>query len=139
MVLLSAKVPSLALTSTRTPAHQGIPEPLASRPAHRLAVPTHLPVCSLSLPSLGRPQAESTGGGAYTGSNAASSAPAKSTNVLPVKQYLSFKQINLQAVKTKATQFAEEIKTATVSRSVIRARVPTEDEADVVAARSRAD
>lgn len=53
------------------------------------------------------------GGSGYSGTPAPP--PAKPTGVLPVKEYLSFRQINLQAVKAKATQFAAEIKTATVS------------------------
>lgn len=57
------------------------------------------------------------GGSAYSSTPAA---PAqKSSNVLPVKQYLSFKQINLQAVQTKVSQFAEELKAEGVCPSAL--------------------
>jgi hypothetical protein len=56
-----------------------------------------------------------SGGSGYSGTPAPP--PSKPAGVLPVKEYLSFKQINLQAVKTKATQFAEDIKSSTVSAS----------------------
>jgi hypothetical protein len=57
------------------------------------------------------------------GGSAYSSTPAapvqKSSNVLPVRQYLSFKQINLQAVQTKISQFADELKEEGVGPSFL--------------------
>lgn len=52
------------------------------------------------------------------GGSAYSSQPppkAKSAGVLPVKAFLSFKQINVAAAKTKITQLNDEIKSADVS------------------------
>jgi hypothetical protein len=57
------------------------------------------------------------GGSAYSSTPAP--AAQKSSNVLPVKQYLSFKQINLQAVQTKISQFANELKEEGVCLSLL--------------------
>ncbi|KAK8864675.1 hypothetical protein IAR55_001927 [Kwoniella newhampshirensis] len=55
------------------------------------------------------------GGDPFTGGSAYSSTPApkpKPKGVLPVKTYLSFKQINITAAKVKISQLNEEIKSA---------------------------
>ncbi|ORY26315.1 putative phospholipase A-2-activating protein [Naematelia encephala] len=55
----------------------------------------------------------STGGGdPFTGSNAYSTTPAPIKGVLPVKTYLSFKQMNVNAAKAKIAQLNEEVKAA---------------------------
>ncbi|WWC69902.1 uncharacterized protein I206_103845 [Kwoniella pini CBS 10737] len=54
------------------------------------------------------------GGDPYTGSGAYSSSPAppaqKSNGILPVKTYLSFKQMNVNAAKGKISQLNDEVK-----------------------------
>lgn len=53
----------------------------------------------------------------FAGSSAYSSTPArhlKSKGVLPVKTYLSFKQLNVNAAKSKIAQLNEEIKASSV-------------------------
>ncbi|WRT66660.1 uncharacterized protein IL334_003620 [Kwoniella shivajii] len=52
-----------------------------------------------------------TGGGAYS-STPAPAQPKRSNGILPVKTYLSFKQMNITAAKSKIAQLNEEIKSS---------------------------
>ncbi|WVW84162.1 hypothetical protein I302_106192 [Kwoniella bestiolae CBS 10118] len=51
-----------------------------------------------------------TGSGAYSSSPAPPSQPQRSNGILPVKTYLSFKQMNVNAAKAKIAQLNDEIK-----------------------------
>jgi len=64
---------------------------------------------------------------AAVGSSAYSSTPAqppKSKGVLPVKTYLSFKQFNVNAARSKISQLNEEVKASSVRRIGSRVMVP---------------